>query len=60
MFLYRIRRGAEDTEPFVSDRPLRHGDTLTVDDGCYRIVSIETPTGPLVTVDVEPVEAQPA
>jgi hypothetical protein len=59
MHLYRIRRGADDTEPFASDRPLRHGDTIHLDEGAYRVVAIDTPTGPLVTIDVEPVEARP-
>jgi hypothetical protein len=59
MHIYRIRRGAQETEPFVSDRPLQHGDTLHLDDGDYRVVAINTPTAALVTIDVEPVESRP-
>jgi hypothetical protein len=59
MHVYRIRRGVEDTEPFVSDRPLQVDDVLNLEDGVYRVVAIETPTDTLITIDVEPVDARP-
>jgi hypothetical protein len=58
--VYRIRRGAEETEPFVSDRPLQVDDILRLDDGQYRVIAVEPSTGTLITIDVEPIEAQPA